>query len=87
VYEGTRGLWDLITKQNPVIGLATDEDMENYEEIMVETGAMRNRKNPDRPAESKSEKWKKYIRPIWEKYDKKQGKKQSVNGRKAQVFS
>jgi len=45
-YAGTRGLWDLLVMKRPVVGLATEEDKESYEEIMAETGAMTNRKNP-----------------------------------------
>jgi len=86
MYEGTRGLWDLITKKNPVIGLASEEDMKNYEKIMVETGAMRYRKNPDRPAERKSEKWKKYIRPIWEKYVQRPKQKAKCELKKGSGF-
>jgi len=45
-YTGTQGLWDLLVMKKTVVGLVTEEDKKNYEEIMVETEAMRNRKNP-----------------------------------------
>jgi len=64
-YAGTRGLWDLLVMKRPVLGLATEEDKKNYEEIIVETGAMRNRKNPQRPAAKRGNKWENFI---WEKY-------------------
>jgi len=31
--------------KRPVVALATEDDNKNYEEIMVETGAMRNKKS------------------------------------------
>ena len=34
-YAATRGLWDLLVMKRPVLGLATEEDKKNYEEIMV----------------------------------------------------
>ena len=36
-----------------VLGLATEEDMRNYEEIMLNSEPLRNRKNPQRPAANK----------------------------------
>jgi len=70
-YTGTRGLWDLLVMKRPVVGLATEEDKKNYEEIMVETGAMRNRKNPRKPAANRGNKWENFIRPICEKHVQK----------------
>jgi len=52
-YKGTKGLWDLITMKKPVFGLATEEDMRNCEQIMLNSEAVRNRKNPQRPAANK----------------------------------
>jgi len=45
-YKGKKGLWDLITMKKTVLGLATEEDKKNYEEIMLNSEAMRNRTNP-----------------------------------------
>jgi len=70
-YAGSRGLWDLLVMKRPVVGLATEEDKKNYEKIMVETGAMRNRKNPRKPAANRGNKWQNFIRPIWEKHVQK----------------
>jgi len=39
--------------EKAVLGLATEEDMRNYEEIMLNSEAIRNRKNPQRPAANK----------------------------------
>ena len=79
---GTRGLWDLLVMKRPVVGLATEEDKKNYEEIMVETGAMRNRKNPQKPAENRGHKWENFIKPLCEKHAQHKNKKKT----KAQGF-
>ena len=34
-YKGTKGLWRLITMKKTVLGLATEEDMRNYEQIIL----------------------------------------------------
>ena len=52
-YKGMKGLWDMITMKKTVLGLATEEDMRNYEQIMLNSEAMRNKKNPKRPAANK----------------------------------
>jgi len=70
---GTRGLWDLIVMKKPVVGLATEDDKKNYEE--VDTRAMRNRKNPQKPAANRDYKWESFIKPIWEKHVQKPKKK------------
>jgi len=59
----------------PVLGLAIEEDMRNYEQIMHNSEAMRNRKNPQRPAANKGYKLQNIIRPMWNKYEKKTKKK------------
>ena len=83
-YAGTRGLWDLLVMKRPIVGLATEEDKKNYEEIMTETGAMRNRKNPQKPAANKGYKWETFIRPIWEKHVQKPKQKVKRQQKKTQ---
>jgi len=83
-YAETRGLWDLLVMKRPVVGLATEEGKKNYEEIMVETGAMRNRKNPQKPAVNRGYKWETFIRPIWEKHLQKPKKKVKRQQKKTQ---
>ena len=85
---GTRGLWDLLVMKRPVVGLATEEDKKNYEEIMVETGAMRNRKNPQKPAANRGHKWENFIKPLCEKHAQKpkQKAKRQHKKTKAQGF-
>jgi len=66
-YPGTPGPWNLLTaKGKPVLGLATEEDMKKYEEIMVNSGAMRRRNDPEKPAANKGHKWQNIIKPIWD---------------------
>jgi len=43
-YRGTEGLWEFVTMKKPQTGTYDGEDMKKYKEIMVETGAMTNRK-------------------------------------------
>ena len=64
-FEGTPGLWELITSKNPKN--YTDEDYDNYEDLMVMTNAIYRGNNPKstHPKNSKSYKWLEIIRPIW----------------------
>jgi len=57
-YKGTKGLWDLIKMKKTSTGLATEEDKKNYEEIMLNSEPMRNKKNLQRLAANKGYKWK-----------------------------
>ena len=66
-YREAQGLWDLIVMKNPEPVFATEEVMENCEEIMVNSGAMKHPGNPDRPLTCKGYKWKNIIKPIWDK--------------------
>ena len=70
--------------KRPVVGLATEEDKKNYEKIMVETGAMSNRKNPQRPIATRGHKWENFIRPIWEKHVQKPKQKVKRQQKKTQ---
>lgn len=65
-YQGTPGLWELITMKNP--SQYTDEDYDNYAKILKATNAMRQKNDPANPLPkaSKSDKWKNIIKPIWE---------------------
>jgi len=83
-YAGTRGLWYLLVMKRPVVGLATEEDKKNYEEIMTETGAMGNRKNPQKPAANRGYKWETLIKPIWEKHVQKPKQKVRRQQKKTQ---
>ena len=67
-YKGTIGLWELISRAKPDKTKITDEDMENYEKILVETKAMEYDENPNKPKASRSEKWQTIVSKIWEKF-------------------
>ena len=55
-YIGTPGLWELIVSPKPKD--YTKEDYDNYTKLMVKTGALRQKENPNKPKGSKSDKWK-----------------------------
>jgi hypothetical protein len=66
-YVGTPGLWELLTLKDPNDSIYTPADIENYAKILNETDAMRQDKNPNRPKSSRSVKYSKIIRPIWDR--------------------
>ena len=72
----------MITIKKTVLGLATEEDMRNNEQIMLNSEAMRNKKNPQRPAANKGYQWQNIVRPIWNNYEKK-SKQKAKRERKA----
>ena len=55
-YIGTPGLWELIVSPKPKD--FTKEDYDNYKNLMVKTGALRQNENPNKPKNSKGYKWK-----------------------------
>ena len=67
-YTGTDGLWELIMKDEPQEGIYTGDDFLNYGKILKQTHAIYKGNNPNqnKPKSSKSTKWKKLIKPIWE---------------------
>ncbi|KAG1665133.1 hypothetical protein GQR58_018801 [Nymphon striatum] len=68
-YIGTSGLWELIVMKKPTI--YTNEDYENYAEILINTNALR--KDASRPKASKSWKWKNILSTIWDERDRFEG--------------
>ena len=68
-FEGTHGFWELVTSKDI-------KDLENYKEddlnkyrqlvILTNTAYRKNNSEQNRPKASKSNKWKKFIKPIWE---------------------
>ena len=58
-YQGTPGLWELITSKIPDNEIFTADDYENYQDILIKTNAMRLNNDPDsaKPKGSRSEKW------------------------------
>ena len=73
IYIGTPGLWELITSTTPQN--FTEEDYINYRDLLIQTNTIYqgNDSNKNNPKSSKSEKWTKLIRPVWEHI--KEGKK------------
>ena len=69
-YQGTPGLWELITSKTPDSEIFTDGDYEQYQNILVETNAMRQNNDPTstKPKGSRGKKWRVYVKPIWDMY-------------------
>ena len=67
IYDGTPGLWALITEKKPK--KFTDQDLEAYKKLMIQTNALYRNNNPDsqRSRASGGEKWKKIQKPIWDR--------------------
>ena len=65
-FRGTPGLWELITAKNPKGSIEYD-DMENYKMILLKTNVLHHNNDPSNPNPkgSRSDKWKKILRPIW----------------------
>ncbi len=68
-YQGTAGLWELITAKNPDEEIYTSTDLENYTDILLKTNAIVN-PSTGKVRSSSSEKYKRIIKPIYEKYFK-----------------
>lgn len=62
-YEGTPGLWRLITSKGPE-GY-TQNDYATYSDLMQRTNALKSEKVPRRPKTNKGWKWKELLKPIW----------------------
>ena len=65
-FIGTEGLWELLTSKYPQS--FTDEDYDDYEDLMVITNALHRNNDEDNPhpkGNHKSFKWEKVVRPIW----------------------
>ena len=63
-YKGTPGLWELIMSNDPQN--FTVEAFHNYGELLINTNAIPQERNPNKPRSSSSPKWAKIVRPIWE---------------------
>ena len=72
-YEGTPGLWELITLKEPRVYDRVDYD--NYAEIMINTNALKraNDGGSRTPKASKSTKWTSLLSEIWAKRSKYEG--------------
>ena len=65
-YGGTPGLWELIVSKNPTD--YTNDDYDNYVNLMLKTNALHRDNNPDNnyPKSSKGQKWKRILKTIWD---------------------
>ena len=70
-YRGTPGLWELIMSEKPQY--FTEKDFINYGDLLIQTNAIYQKNNPNqnKPKSSKSYKWSKIIKPIWEDIKKR----------------
>ena len=78
IYEGTSGLWSLITDtklEEIVTANPTEEDYHEYADILYQTNALHDGYDPDTsyPRSSHSDKWKKVLAPIWRNRKKVEG--------------
>ena len=64
-FEGTPGLWGLITLKNPEN--YTEEDLSNYQQLVLLTNTVYRNNDPTQnyPKQSRGYKWKNIIKPIW----------------------
>ena len=65
-FEGTPGLWELLTSKKPQN--YEDEDYDMYEDLMIMTNALHvgnDEDNPKPKGNHKSYKWLNIVRPIW----------------------
>ena len=74
-YEGTPGLWELITMKEPNDRVYDDEDYDNYAEIMINTNAMKRGNDGESrtPKSSRGWKWNNILSGIWAKRGKYEG--------------
>ena len=65
-FEGTKGFWNLVTSKEPEN--YTKEDLSKYQQLVLLTNAAYRNNDPNQnyPKNSKGNKWKNIIKPIWE---------------------
>ncbi|XP_065665363.1 uncharacterized protein LOC136086801 [Hydra vulgaris] len=71
-YYGTPGLQELITKFNPNKAIYIENDLKNYQNILIQST-----ENPYKPKSSWSGKYREIIAPIWRDIKEKNGKRES----------
>ena len=74
-YEGTPGLWELITMKKPDDHVYTDKDRDNYAEIMINTNALKRDNDGESrtPKSNKGWKWNNLLSRIWAKRGEYEG--------------
>ena len=65
IFVGTPGFWELVTSKNPEN--YTNEDLSDYKRLVILTNTAYRNNNPNQnyPKQSKGDKWKKIIKPVW----------------------
>ena len=65
-FEGTKGFWNLVTSKEPEN--YTEEDLSKYQQLVILTNAAYRNNDPTQnyPKNSRGNKWKNIIKPIWE---------------------
>jgi len=72
-FKGTAGLWKLLTRKGEVKSNDySGDDWKSYKDILMSTNTLYQKNDPSsrRPKASQGQKWKKMIKPVWEKYVK-----------------
>ena len=71
-FEGTPGLWRLITLKNPEN--YTEEDLSKYQQLVLLTNTAYRNNDPSQnyPKQSRGYKWKNIIKPIWKAIKKQE---------------
>ena len=86
MYDGTPGLWELIQSKEPDENIYTDEDMQQYKDLLIRTNNIYQNNNPNqnKPKSSSGKKWRGIIAPIWKEI--KEQKKTSGKGVNSQAI-
>ena len=86
-FLGTPGLWQLITSKNPKN--FTDKDYNEYKGIMLLTNALHRDYNPSNqyPRGSKSDKWNRFLSPIWHRGRFAEWRKEGYEGKCIVIMS
>ena len=67
-FTGTPGLWDLIMLKDPPEKGYSEKEYKNYARILIKTNVLHQGNNPNNPypKSSKSYKWNRFLKHIWE---------------------
>ena len=75
-FVGTPGFWELVTSKRPNPDIYTEEDLNKYQQLILQTNTAYQNNNPRdskdpskpnrQPKKSKANKWKTLIKPVWE---------------------
>ena len=89
IFEGTPGFWELVTSKNPNPENYTDEDLSKYQRLVILTNTAYRNNNPiqNYPKQSKGNKWKKLIKPIWENIKKQKDEDETEDEEEGNAYS